>query len=154
MRSSRQLDRGVSNYARSCSGTRFVPIVRLQGLLLVKIYLSTEFLKRFENTMKLLRLFAVTAITAFSAACATVGHEFPVDGIKRLQNGVTTQAQARDWFGEPWRVGWEDGLRTWTYGHYRYSLFSPAQTRDLLLRFDPQGILRSYSYNTTETGKR
>lgn len=53
-------------------------------------------------------------------------------------------------FGEPWRTGIEDGKRTWTYAHYRYSLFGPEQTRDLLVRFDDEGNVVSYSYNTTQ----
>jgi hypothetical protein len=109
-------------------------------------------MNRAGSYRKMFRLSSLIAAAAIVSACATVGYEFPVIGVKLLKNGVTTQDQARDWFGDPWRVGWEDGLRTWTYGHYEYSLFAPAQTRDLLLRFDSEGILRSYSYNTTETG--
>ena len=93
--------------------------------------------------------FLVVALVLLPA-CATVGYEFPAARVKQLEIGVTTQADAKQWFGEAWRKGLENGLRTWTYGHYRYSLFAPAQTQDLLLRFDDHGILRSYSYNATE----
>ena len=53
-------------------------------------------------------------------------------------------------FGEPWRVGIEDGQRTWTYGKYRYRLFGQASTQDLVVRFDGQGRVVSYTFNTTE----
>ena len=106
------------------------------------------------NMMKIRRL-ALSASLATAATltggCATVGYEFPSMGVTQLQVGVTTQSQAKQLFGNPWRVGWEDGKRTWTYGQYNYYLFAPAKTRDLVLRFNPQGILQSYSYNTTET---
>jgi hypothetical protein len=85
------------------------------------------------------------------SACLSVGRHFPHDGVPgALRIGETTQQQVHDRFGEPWRTGWEDGQRTWTYGHYRYALLGPARTRDLVLRFDAQGVLRSYTYNTTE----
>lgn len=102
--------------------------------------------------MKSVRRIAIAAAAALIGGCMTVGYEFPVDGITQMRIGATTQAQAKEMFGEPWSVGWEDGLRTWTYGKYRYSLLSPAQRKDLVLRFDRGGILRSYSYNTTEPG--
>ncbi len=51
------------------------------------------------------------------------------------------------------RVGIEDGLRTWTYGRYRYRLFGRARTEDLVLRFDAQGVVASYTFNTTEHGQ-
>jgi hypothetical protein len=53
-------------------------------------------------------------------------------------------------FGSPWRVGIEDGRRTWTYGKYRYRLFSETSTQDLVVRFDDKGIVVSYTFNTTE----
>ena len=70
----------------------------------------------------------------------------------QIQLHHTTQAQIREIFGAPWRTGIEDGRTTWTYGFYRYSLFSPARTRDLVVRFAPDGTVASYSFNTTKPG--
>ena len=82
--------------------------------------------------------------------CATVGHEFPVDPVSQITIGETTRAEIEEQFGPPWRVGIEDGMRTWTYGHYRYKLFGEAKTRDLVLRFDDRGVVTSYTYNSTD----
>lgn len=82
-------------------------------------------------------------------ACATVGHDFPVERVTDIRLHQTTQAEVRAMFGEPWRTGLEDGQVTWTYGKYRYALFSQASTTDLVLRFDDQGKVVSYSFNTT-----
>ncbi len=90
------------------------------------------------------------AATLLSAGCATVGRDFPVAQIPRIQIGQTTQEDIRAMFGDPWRVGIENGERTWTYGKYRYGLFSEASTRDLVVRFNDSGIVSSYTYNTTE----
>ena len=53
-------------------------------------------------------------------------------------------------FGDPWRTGIEDGKRTWSYGRYRYSLFDDAETTDLVVRFNKDGTVSSYVFNTTE----
>jgi len=94
------------------------------------------------------RLVVGVALLAL-VGCATVGREFPVGPVATLKVGETTQEEVRRLFGEPWRTGVEDGRKTWTYGHYRYSLFGPAATRDLIVRFDPEGKVASYSFNST-----
>ncbi|HEY5657317.1 MAG TPA: outer membrane protein assembly factor BamE [Myxococcota bacterium] len=83
------------------------------------------------------------------AGCLNVGQEFPVAPVKKIQIGKTTQDDVRAMFGEPWRTGIEDGQRTWTYGRYRYSVFAPAATRDLVVRFDTRGLVTSYTFNST-----
>lgn len=88
------------------------------------------------------------------AACVTVGQPFREDASQLIEMNVTTKAEVRRLLGEPWRTGVEDGRETWTYGHYRYSAFAPARTRDLLLRFDTKGIVVSYSYNATQPPPR
>ena len=56
----------------------------------------------------------------------------------------------RELFGTPWRTGVEDGQRTWTYGHYRYALLGTTRTRDLVVRFDENDVVSSYTYNSTD----
>jgi outer membrane protein assembly factor BamE (lipoprotein component of BamABCDE complex) len=84
--------------------------------------------------------------------CATIGRQFPVDAVAEIQIGETTRDQVRAMFGQPWRTGIEDGFQTWTYARYRYALFRAAETEDLTVRFDDQGIVASYSFNTTKAG--
>jgi hypothetical protein len=83
------------------------------------------------------------------AGCMTVGRQFPVDPVTEIHIGETSRDEIRHLFGEPWRTGLEDGQRTWTYAHYRYSAFADAQTRDLVIRFDPRGVVASYTFNST-----
>ena len=82
--------------------------------------------------------------------CATVGSKFPVEPVDQIVIGRTTQTDIQKMFGNPWRIGVDDGDTTWTYGHYRYKLFGRARTRDLVVRFDTGGVVVSYSFNTTE----
>jgi len=84
------------------------------------------------------------------AGCVTVGKDFPVGGVAQLEMGTTTRAEVRRLFGDPWRVGIEDGQPTWTYALYRYSVFGSARTRDLLVRFDDRGVVRSYTFNSSD----
>jgi len=98
---------------------------------------------------KRLMLILLAALMLGSAGCATVGREFPVGPVATIKIGETTQEEIRRQFGEPWRTGIEDGRRTWTYGRYHYSAFGPAQTRDLVVRFDKDGKVASYTFNST-----
>ena len=81
--------------------------------------------------------------------CVSAGRPFDDRAVDRIEMGKTTKADVRSMLGAPWRTGLEDGQETWTYGHYRYSVLKPAKTRDLVLRFDPRGVVVSYTYNTT-----
>ena len=92
---------------------------------------------------------ALLLVALLLAGCLSVGREFPTEPVKSLQIGETTQEDVRAAFGTPWRTGIEDGDATWTYGRYRYALLGPGHTRDLVLRFDANGVLLSYTYNST-----
>ena len=82
--------------------------------------------------------------------CATVGEDFPTYKVEEIKIGETTRDDIQVMFGDPWRTGIEDGKRTWSYGKYRYSLFDDAETTDLVVRFNKDGTVSSYVYNTTE----
>ncbi|WP_166256595.1 outer membrane protein assembly factor BamE domain-containing protein [Marinobacter salicampi] len=96
--------------------------------------------------------FTVVLLTfaLFVSGCANVGNEFPTRDIDQIKIGETTRADIEQMFGEPWRTGLEDGKRTWTYGKYRWSAFGDAETTDLVVRFNEDGTVSSYVYNTTE----
>jgi len=92
---------------------------------------------------------AVLAATT-CASCLTTGRHFPVSAVERIQVGKTTQEQVRTMFGKPWRTGVDSGKTTWTYAHYRYSMFGENLLRDLVIRFDGHGLVDSYSFNSTD----
>jgi len=93
---------------------------------------------------------ALVALALMAGACASVGRDFPVSPVSEIQIGRTTQSEIRAMFGEPWRIGLEDGRRTWTYGRYKYRLFGDPSTSDLVVRFDANNVVVSYSFSTTE----
>ena len=100
-------------------------------------------------TRTLKHLFVLGLLLSLLAGCATVGRQFPVAPIAQIKIGQTSKEDLRNTFGEPWRTGVEDGQQTWTYGHYRYSAFGADQTRDLVIRFNAQDQVASYTFNST-----
>lgn len=99
----------------------------------------------------LLALGMIVNITFFVSGCATmtVGQEFPSNCVAQIDIGETTKLEVIDTLGPPWQFGLEDGYEIWIYGHYDYSRFSKAQCRRLVVRFDSDDIVSSYTYNTT-----
>ncbi len=96
-----------------------------------------------------LRIAGLVGLVALGLGCVSVGQEFDPQRVPELEIGVSQREDVRRLLGDPWRTGIEDGLPTWTYAHYRYSVFSPVQTRDLIVRFDAEGVVRSYGFNST-----
>ncbi len=93
-------------------------------------------------------------LTVLSASgCASIGHEFPSGQVSALRIGETTQNEVYTTFGTPWRTGLDSGMKTWTYGNYRYSLFDDSSTEDLVIKFDKRGIISAFTYNTTKRSK-
>ncbi len=81
--------------------------------------------------------------------CATIGHPFPAGKVQEIRIGETTKSDLLATFGLPYRRGIEDGDSTWTYLHYRLKLIGEhARTRDLYVRFDRDGQVKSYTYSS------
>ncbi|MDD1620522.1 MAG: hypothetical protein LUQ11_03495 [Methylococcaceae bacterium] len=101
------------------------------------------------KAIKLSLLLLVGGIAATQlTGCFSVGQEFAASRVPEIKIGQTSKKDISDMFGTPWRTGMEDGRPTWTYGIYKYSLFG-SETEDLLIRFDPQGVVRSYTFGST-----
>lgn len=108
------------------------------------------FLKRSARALKLSSLLLISGLAASQlTGCFTVGQEFAGSRVPEIKIGQTTRQEITNIFGRPWRTGMEDGKTTWTYGIYKYSLFGADDTQDLLIRFDPQGVVRSYTFSST-----
>lgn len=100
--------------------------------------------------IQLIRVILVGFVLVLGVGCATVGKDFTTHNVSQIELGETTRSDIQEMFGEPWRTGIEDGKRTWTYGKYRWSAFGDAETTDLVVRFNDDGTVSSYVYNTTE----
>ncbi|MBW2452524.1 MAG: outer membrane protein assembly factor BamE [Deltaproteobacteria bacterium] len=81
--------------------------------------------------------------------CMTVGQSFPVENVSKIEPGQTNRADVLRLFGTPWRTGLEDGRMIWTYAHYKYDLSGQTLARDLVLRFNDDGFVATYSFSST-----
>lgn len=101
---------------------------------------------------KSIRIFSLALgvmIFLLASGCATVGKDFSSSAAETIVINKTTADDVRNMLGEPWRTGIEDGLKTWTYGHYKYRLFGQSDTKDLIIRFNADKTVASYTFNTT-----
>ena len=105
------------------------------------------------------RFFVLFALLGVSA-CTTVqfGRDFdPRQFEARVERGVSTRDQVRQWMGAPVSRGAgqnDQGERfeewSYYYGHGSITNMQDANLKILQIRFDPQGRVTSYSW----TGER
>lgn len=128
--------------------TSFVP-VGLQYLLLISIIFSkqTTLLTLMPMIKQLLRPMLALVCGLLLTGCVSAGKDFNVHMVRQIQLQQTTRAQIEQMFGPPWRTGIEDGKQTWSYGYYKHSI-SDTMSRDLVVRFNPNGTVASYSFNS------
>jgi len=89
------------------------------------------------------------ALTLLLPACASVfttGRDFPSPARDAIRKGTTTKADLVRQFGEPTQVGMEDGDQTWTWLYFKKG--DPDLTKQLTVRFEPNGAAKSYSFTS------
>jgi len=97
-------------------------------------------------------MLAVTTLVTF-AGCARVGYDFNANKVQEIKIGETTQDEIVVMFGQPWRKGIDNGITMWTYGRYTYRLIGQTDTKDLIVKFDDNGKVKSYTFNETMDNK-
>ena len=102
--------------------------------------------------MKNIKLFygvvVITAALTFGG-CARVGYEFDSQRVQNIKIDETTKSDILGMFGKPWRVGVENGVTMWTYGRYTYKLVGETDTKDLVVKFNNDEKVTSYTFNET-----
>ncbi|MBL6989969.1 MAG: outer membrane protein assembly factor BamE [Bacteriovoracaceae bacterium] len=91
----------------------------------------------------------IVFLTLVLSSCATVGNEFSYLGSSSITIDKTTKQDVFKMYGEPFRVGHDNGDMRWTYGLYKYRVFGETETKDLIITFDHDGIVKSYTYNSS-----
>ncbi len=91
---------------------------------------------------------SVLAVSLVSTSCLTVGSQFPSE-VKWIKSNITTRTEIEKAFGPPFRVGYDSGLKTYSYGYYKYSAFSDSQTKDFTIRFNPNDTVNSYTFSSS-----
>jgi outer membrane protein assembly factor BamE (lipoprotein component of BamABCDE complex) len=93
---------------------------------------------------------AAAGMLLASAGCVTVGGPFNTSRVPSISVGKTTQDDVEKMFGQPFRTGTDDGDVTWTYTDYHIRLFGPQEARDLFIKFNKNGTVKSYAFNTSD----
>jgi hypothetical protein len=106
------------------------------------------------KTKRWFGIFVCLWLVLLMAGCATVGKNFQSSAVREIEIGTTTTEDISNILGNPWRTGLENGKKTWTYGYYKYRLFGPTDTKDLVITFNKDNTVYSYSFNTTEAPNR
>jgi len=99
--------------------------------------------------MKITDLKNLVFASVFFPACATMGTPFVFTGPNTIVIGQTTKSDLLAKFGQPFRVGYENGKDKWTYGYYKYKVFGDSETKDLDVVFNKDGKVSSYTYNSS-----
>jgi hypothetical protein len=95
---------------------------------------------------RLVSLFAALFITLFLVGCGSTGKNFPVAHVGDIENGVTTQLQILDWFGVAFKEGLRNGNPMWTYQFESYNSIGKDNSKELVILFDQDHIVRAYRY--------
>jgi hypothetical protein len=91
----------------------------------------------------------ILALSGLSySSCVTSGREFP-SRLDWVQKGKTRQADVKMVLGDPQFVGSSDGTPAWTYGYYRYRLFSPSYTKEVKFYWNPDKTVQTWSFNSS-----
>jgi len=91
----------------------------------------------------------LTAALLCLAGCVSVGKDFYSTELKWLKSGTTTRQEVYRMLGEPFRTGVDQGKITWTYGYYRYSAFGNTRTKDLVIYYNADGTVNTYTFSTS-----
>jgi len=92
---------------------------------------------------------SVLAVALVAAACAglQLGHEFPSPDAAQIKVNVTDKSALQAFFGEPYQVGIDSGDQTWRW-FYAQRNASSTITKDLTVRFNTNGTVKSYSFTS------
>lgn len=91
----------------------------------------------------LVSLATLVSLVAFSA-CSTVGANFDMAKVAKIENGKTSQNDIRQMFGKPFKTGVQNGNPVWTYEYDEYRAIGQDNTKDLVVVFDDRGIVKSH----------
>jgi outer membrane protein assembly factor BamE (lipoprotein component of BamABCDE complex) len=101
--------------------------------------------------MKPRRLIPLLLSAALVAGCGllVVGADFPSPTKDMIQTGKTTKTNLLRFFGEPYQVGIDSGDLTWRW-FYAQKYSGGEISKDLTVRFDDKGVVKSYSFNSND----
>ena len=92
----------------------------------------------------------VVGIILISNGCGTVGKSFNTSKVESIVNGITTRSDIKIMFGEPFKIGIQNGQPIWVYEDHYYSITRKEISKDLIIIFSPDGRVQSYQFMSSK----
>ena len=92
----------------------------------------------------------VVGIILISNGCGTVGKSFNTSKVESIVNGITTRSDIKKMFGEPFKIGVQNGQPIWVYEDNYYSIIREGTSKDLIIIFSLDGIVQSYQFMSSK----
>jgi outer membrane protein assembly factor BamE (lipoprotein component of BamABCDE complex) len=83
--------------------------------------------------------------------CGTVGKDFNDSKISKIADGTTTRAEIRKMFGEPFKMGTQNGLLVWVYEYNLYHSIKDDKSKNLVVLFDSNGVVQSHQFMSSDS---
>ena len=96
--------------------------------------------------MNYIGIVIVVGIVLISNGCGTAGKSFNISKVESIVNGITTRSDIKKMFGEPFKIGIQNGQPIWVYEDHRYSIISNDSSKDLIIIFGPNGVVQSQQF--------
>lgn len=98
------------------------------------------------------RLMSVLASAALALGCASVGQDFDMAEVDRLQPGVTTLEQAKEKLGKPQSISHAADGRVGVVWVRSQAVMGSASSKGVAILFDKDGkMIRVVNRNETKT---
>ena len=101
--------------------------------------------------MNYIGIVIVVGIVLISNGCGTVGKSFSTSKVESIVNGISTQSDIKKMFGEPFKIGIQNGQPIWVYEDHHYSIIREGTSKDLIIIFSPDGIVQSYQFMSSKS---
>ena len=102
--------------------------------------------------MKLKNFYFLFILVFLLTACGTTGKDFSAGFVKNIEKGKTTKQELIQEIGERNRKGMTDGDEWWIYEYNTYKL-GKSFSKDLSIRFDNSGVVKTYNFSSNFPGE-
>ncbi|MCH8207995.1 MAG: outer membrane protein assembly factor BamE [Nitrospinae bacterium] len=110
-----------------------------------------EKVSRGEKMVALLPRVILTLTVLLLVACGSTGKDFDPALTENIVNGKTTREEIRSMFGEPYKTGIQNGDPIWAYEYHEYGLSENNPSRQLIVVFGPDDVVKSHQKLFTGT---
>ena len=100
--------------------------------------------------MNYIGIVIVVGIILISNGCGTVGKSFNTSKVESIVNGITTRSDIKKMFGEPFKIGIQNGQPIWVYEDSHYSIIREETSKDLIIIFSHDGIVQSNQFMSSK----